>query len=231
MSEIKELAAALVKIGAELKNPALDATNPHFKSKYPSLAGVRDTIAPVAAKHGVFIAQNLVTDERGVGCETILIHASGQQMKFGPLFLPASKADPQGFGSCATYARRYSLLAAFNVVGDEDDDANAGTAAHNNRPAVPAQRAEHARAQTIPPGARLASEKQIKLVRFRLDKSGASEMDLLAHLNVASLDKLPFNAVTPALEWIEKAARAQNGALSGPPDEQMPDSFYEGLAQ
>jgi len=130
MSEINELAAALVKAQAELKNPKLDSTNPHFRSKFASLACVRDTVIPTLAKHGIAVVQNLVTNEHGVGCETVLLHSSGQSMKFGPLFLPASKHDPQGFGSCATYARRYALMAALCVVGDEDDDANAGTETH-----------------------------------------------------------------------------------------------------
>lgn len=126
------LAAAMVAIQSELKNPAFDSTNPHFRNKYPSLAGVRDAIVPLAAKHGISVTQNLLSNAEGVGCETILMHVSGEAIKYGPLFLPAAKHDPQGFGSCATYARRYSLLAAFNVVGDEDDDANKGTAAHNS---------------------------------------------------------------------------------------------------
>jgi hypothetical protein len=130
MSEINELAAALVKAQAELRNPKLDSTNPHFRSKFASLAEVRDTITPVLTKHGISVIQNLVTNEHGVGCETILIHSSGQMLRLGPLYLPASKHDPQGFGSCATYARRYALMASVNVVGDEDDDANAGTDAH-----------------------------------------------------------------------------------------------------
>lgn len=134
MEPLTELASAIVAIQLELRNPPLDATNPHFRNRYPSLAGCRDAIVPVAAKHGVAILQNLVTNEQGVGCETILMHKSGQSMRFGPLYLPASKHDPQGFGSCATYARRYSLLAAFNVVGDEDDDANKGTEAHRAAP-------------------------------------------------------------------------------------------------
>jgi hypothetical protein len=41
--------------------------------------------------------------------------------------MPVSKADAQGFGSAATYARRYHLMAVANVVGDEDDDANQAT--------------------------------------------------------------------------------------------------------
>ncbi len=37
---------------------------------------------------------------------------------------PVSKNDPQGYGSAATYARRYSLAAAVGVAPDDDDDAN-----------------------------------------------------------------------------------------------------------
>lgn len=129
MSE-SALAEALVRIHAKLKNPGFDSENPHFRNKYISLAGCRNAIAPVAAEEGVFISQNLTTTEGGVACSTILTHKSGATMTFGPLALPAAKQDPQGFGSCATYARRYSLLAAFNLVGDDDDDANAGTAAY-----------------------------------------------------------------------------------------------------
>lgn len=134
MLEIDQLASALVKIQAELKNPKLDGKNPHFRSKFATLACVRDTITPVFTKHGVAVLQNLVTNAEGVGCETILVHTSGQTMRLGPLFLPAAKHDPQGFGSCATYARRYALMAAANVVGDEDDDAAAGQEAHAQRP-------------------------------------------------------------------------------------------------
>ena len=127
---MSELAKALLKIHSELKNPGFDSENPHFRNKYISLAGCRNAINAVAIKHGVYVQQDLTTTENGVACVTIVMHESGEKMLFGPLALPAAKQDPQGFGSCATYCRRYSLLAAFNIVGDDDDDANAGTAAY-----------------------------------------------------------------------------------------------------
>ena len=49
--------AALAKAQAEMTNPVYDSTNPHFKSKYASLAGVRNAIIPVFAKHGVACVQ------------------------------------------------------------------------------------------------------------------------------------------------------------------------------
>lgn len=122
-----QIAAALARAQAEMSNPGFDSTNPHFKNKFASLAAVRNAVVPVLAKHGISIAQNLTNADKAVGCWTILTHASGQQMVFGPLTLPVSKDDAQGFGSAATYARRYSLMAVACVAGDDDDDANAAT--------------------------------------------------------------------------------------------------------
>jgi len=121
------IAAALAKAQAEMSNPSFDSTNPHFRNKFASLAAVRNAVVPVMAKHGIFVSQDLASAEGSVSCVTILTHASGQQMRFGPLVLPVSKNDAQGFGSAATYARRYALMAVACVVGDDDDDANAAT--------------------------------------------------------------------------------------------------------
>lgn len=42
-------------------------------------------------------------------------------MSSGKLHVPASKQDPQGYGSALTYARRYSLV-TFCGIAPEDDD-------------------------------------------------------------------------------------------------------------
>lgn len=136
-ASIANLAAALVRAQGELKNPAFDAKNPHFKSQFASLSAVRAAVVPVLAKHGIWVSQDLTSTDAGVACTTLLLHSSGESLRFGPLFLPAAKLDPQGFGSAATYARRYSLMAACGVVGDEDDDANAATKAHQANGAHP----------------------------------------------------------------------------------------------
>lgn len=122
-----ELAAALAKAQSEMGNPKFDKLNPHFKNKFASLAAVRDAVIPVLAKHNIACIQDLTNVEGGVACTTTLLHSSGQRATLGPLKMPVSKADAQGFGSAATYARRYHLMAVANVVGDEDDDANGAT--------------------------------------------------------------------------------------------------------
>jgi ERF superfamily len=125
--DLGELSEALAKAQAEMANPKFDKTNPHFRNKFASLAAVRDAVLPILSKHGIACVQDLTNVTGGVACTTLLLHSSGQRVSFGPLEMPVSKNDAQGFGSAATYARRYHLMAVANVVGDEDDDANQAT--------------------------------------------------------------------------------------------------------
>ena len=122
------LAEALAKAQCDMNNPGFDTTNPHFRSRFASLAAVRNAVIPVLAAHGISLTQDLHSTERGVACFTLLLHSSGQWQEYGPLEIPASKADAQGFGSAATYARRYHMQAVAGVVGDEDDDGNQAVA-------------------------------------------------------------------------------------------------------
>ena len=124
---VNEIAAALAKAQGKMKNPAFDAQNPHFRNRYATLAAVRDAITPHLSAEGISVIQSLRSSEAGVECETMLLHASGQWLS-DVLCIPVSKHDAQGYGSASTYARRYSLQAFVNVVGDADDDGNAAVA-------------------------------------------------------------------------------------------------------
>jgi hypothetical protein len=148
-NELNELATALAKAQAEMKNPGFDSTNPHFRNKFASLAAVRNAVVPILAKFGLSVVQDLTTSDKGeILCRTVLLHSSGQSLILGPLALPATKTDAQGYGSAATYARRYSLMAVAGVVGDDDDDANAATGkpAEAERLAQVAARAKNTKA-------------------------------------------------------------------------------------
>jgi hypothetical protein len=122
-----KIAKALAAAQAEMSNPAFDSQNPHFRSRFASLAAVRNAVVPVLSKHGICLTQNLQTQEKGLACFTTLWHESGEYLTFGPLVMPASKPDAQGMGSAATYARRYAMMAVCGVVGDDDDDANSAS--------------------------------------------------------------------------------------------------------
>lgn len=120
---IADLAAALCRAQAQMEGAKKDATNPHFKTKYADLAAVWDAIREPLTSNGLSVVQLLRDVQNGVEVETILLHSSGQQIS-AVFAMPASKQDAQGYGSAATYARRYALMAMVGVA-PEDDDGNA----------------------------------------------------------------------------------------------------------
>jgi len=128
---MKELSAAMAKAFAQIEGAVKGKTNPAFRSKYADLAAVVDAVKPALAEHGLWFRQITHPADGGVCVETIIHHSSGEMLPCGPLFVPASKQDAQGFGSALTYCRRYSLMAAFGVPAEDDD----GNAAVQSKPA------------------------------------------------------------------------------------------------
>jgi hypothetical protein len=118
------MAQDLVRAFAEIEGAAKDKVNPAFKSKYADIASVIDAIKPVLARHNFAFYQRPQPSQDGVLIQTMLRHASGEEIDMGTLYVPANKKDAQGFGSALTYARRYALMTAFGVPA-EDDDGNA----------------------------------------------------------------------------------------------------------
>lgn len=125
--QINELATALASAQAEIRNPAKDAVNPHFKSNYADLAGGLDCVRPVLAKHGLSIVQSTGMDGDMMLLTTRLLHKSGQWIES---VYPVARfpAQQQQIGSALTYSRRYSLFALAGIAGtDDDDDGNAAS--------------------------------------------------------------------------------------------------------
>ena len=123
---MQAIAAALVKAQKEFGPALKSATNPHFRSKYAALDACVEAVIDALNNNGIFLMQYTHPCEDGVIVETMFIHESGEHMSGGRLHVPASKQDPQGYGSALTYARRYSLQAACGIA-PEDDDGNAAS--------------------------------------------------------------------------------------------------------
>lgn len=137
MNDTKELSAAMARAFAAIEGAVKGKVNPAFRSKYADLSSVIDAIKPALVENGLWFTQRTQRADGGVIVETVILHASGQSMSCGPLYMPATKQDAQGYGSALTYARRYSLMAAFGVPA-EDDDGNAATGRQEARRAAPA---------------------------------------------------------------------------------------------
>ncbi len=129
---MKQIASALVKAQRQF-GPALKTnTNPAFRSKYADLSACVEAVIDALNENGIMLSQRTLEAETGVTVETVFLHESGEQWSSGPLHVPASKQDPQGYGSALTYARRYSLMASCGIA-PEDDDGNAASKPREQR--------------------------------------------------------------------------------------------------
>lgn len=140
-----ELNQALAEAQAAVFAATKDATNPHFGSKYATLAEVLNTVRDPLAKSGFALVQDADTDlnDMTVGVVTRLLHKSGGAIESKRLSCPLRpeyskngtelKPSIQQIGAMVTYLRRYSLC-SFLSVAVEDDDGNSASSAGTNAP-------------------------------------------------------------------------------------------------
>ena len=122
---LAKLAEALAKAQGAIENAKKDSENPFFKSRYADLASIWDVCRKPLSDNGLSIIQIPEFIEGKIRLTTVIAHASGEWIS-GDLDMIPVKAEPQGIGSCITYARRYAL-SSFAGVATEDDDGNAAS--------------------------------------------------------------------------------------------------------
>jgi hypothetical protein len=126
MSETRtELFKAMVQFRKNLEMPKLDSSNPFFKSKFTSLAGVVDAVDKATEGTGLSFMQFTTGEGSSFGVQTMITHESGEYLLTDPTNLPLQKMSAQDAGGAVSYCKRYSLSAAFGIVSDVDDDGNA----------------------------------------------------------------------------------------------------------
>jgi hypothetical protein len=134
---MKLIATAMVKAQKEFGPALKSSTNPHFRSKYADLAACVEAVIDALNNNGIALVQKCHESDTGVNVETLLLHESGESLSCGVLHVPASKQDPQGYGSALTYARRYSLMAACGIAPEDDDGNAASRTARNPLDSIP----------------------------------------------------------------------------------------------
>ncbi len=112
----------------ELKNPGFDSINPHFRSKYASLAATLQGARECLSKHGICIMQPTVCDcEKGLyGCETILAFEDEwiRSTTLLPLAGEGRQSLVQEIGGNFTYSKKYGITSLLAIAGEEDHDGN-----------------------------------------------------------------------------------------------------------
>lgn len=115
------LAPALLAAQKAITFAAKDATNPHFKSKYADLESVIGAVKGALNAQGIMFIQTFSPSSPGfLNLSTRLMHSSGEWIE-DEMSIPLQKNDAQGYGSAATYARRYALAAICGLYQADDD--------------------------------------------------------------------------------------------------------------
>ncbi len=142
MAESKSLAALLAEAQAEMPNPKKDRQGQkgYQTYKYATLDSVVDIVKKPLNERGIFLCQPCErADDGSMRVRTVVMHG-------GETLVLDTKpyeydTDPQEFGKRETYARRYSLLTAFGLAGEEDTDGDTGPAKRPAQKTAPKKQA------------------------------------------------------------------------------------------
>lgn len=145
---LANIATALAKVQAEIKNPIKNQVNRGVQGA-PKYANLEDTlqeyVRPICSKYGISIFQSIKSGGNGeVGVCTVLIHESGEYIESDYVFcnvvVPTNSqgkkilTEGQATGVCITYLRRYSLNSALGINGDKDTDGSYSDTAVEEEP-------------------------------------------------------------------------------------------------
>ena len=118
----------LAEAQAEMVNPTKSKTGQkgYQTYSYSPLDLVLNIIRPPLNKRGIFFYQRSEVAANGAGMLLNTIVAFGGEERVLDVKPYEYASDPQEFGKRETYARRYSALMAFGLVGEEDTDGDTG---------------------------------------------------------------------------------------------------------
>lgn len=195
----KSIAAAFVKAQKGFAPALKTSTNPHFKSKYADLSACVEAVIDSLNDNGISLVQMTHDTESGVKVETVLIHESGEIITSGILHVPASKQDPQGYGSALTYARRYSLMAACGIAPEDDD---------GNYASKPKEKPVNREEKPVDNGVKKRmSIDQVIAIEDEAAANNVQIADILIQAKVSSLEKIPADWFDNLMDWIKKGGK------------------------
>lgn len=186
-ASITNLMSALGLFQAKAIKIRKDSTNPHFKSKYASLAAILDEIQSMLTECKLVFTQ---IPEESTHLITLLFHTESGEFIESRYELKSAQTTPQGIGSAITYARRYSLTSILGLNIDDDDDGNDASKTSKNTQQQVEQTANTTQPQTaITPFTRAYTD--VKAVEAVI--KSAAKVDELSQLYFANKDFVENN--------------------------------------
>lgn len=127
MAGTKTLHERFMDAWANMENPDLDGTNPHFKNRYATLKSTLGVVRAACKPAGIAYIQTLKNDGEGFVLRSAVIDAAGDMMPLSE-FPVENVPNSQAFGSEMTYKKRQQAQADWGITGEDDDDGEAITA-------------------------------------------------------------------------------------------------------
>ena len=209
--DANECFSKLIKAKASFGKVLLNKTNPHLKNKYADLSSVFDAIETALTANDLFISQNGEMLDGSFFIRTILFDSNGSSIDFGIVPVRTTKDDAQNLGSGLTYARRYGLITALGLVGEEDDDGNEATGI------VAKQSVKHTqeRLKALPHDDQVKILLINKVVEYgdHCMKKGYTAKDVQQALNNVPSKDLNASQASEAIKKLEEMLKAKEGAV------------------
>lgn len=214
----ESLAAELMKLLSEaqkeMPNPkkSREGQKGYQKYKYATLDAVLDIVKAPLNERGIFLSQpSGKLDDGTMRVQTVVFYKGTQMVLDTKPY--EYDSDPQEFGKRETYARRYSLLTAFGLAGEDDTDGDTGPKKEAAKKA-PAKKQEPQRV----PDRRTRMLAKVASYKAKLMERGLSEdgLDayLTAHYDVDSPDKLTDEQLIDYGKQLAKTVEEYEGKWS-----------------
>ena len=97
-----------------------DWKNPYYKSKYITLDEIMSKLQPLLNEEKLMVYNYNLKDW---WVRTIVVDLENETETVSSDFVVWWLSDPQSLAKILTYWRRYNLTSIFNILADEDDDA------------------------------------------------------------------------------------------------------------
>lgn len=132
MEEKKSFAELLAEAQEEMPNPkkSREGQKGYQHYKYAPLDSVVDIVKKPLNKRGIFFTQPCERLADGTMQLSTVVMYEDQRLVLDTQPYEYD-SDPQDFGKRETYARRYSLLTAFGLAGEDDTDGDVGAKPKN----------------------------------------------------------------------------------------------------
>lgn len=186
------LSTELVAAIARIDDPALDGSNPHFKSRYTTLRACLEVTRSVLQEHNLTVLQMVRAGEAGAPDRLVtrVQHTNGSFVEDDGVPLMGA-GNMQQLGSAITYARRYGLCSMLQLVGDPDDDGNMAVGGKTEAPAPPPARSAQPQKSPTKTAANELREWVLQQIDGFDQLVNVAELKRWADVNEDTLDRLP----------------------------------------